>query len=182
MQVETKNASLDTMVVTIKTLHVSGKQMTLAVFRQLPTAVAFKESGELMDLDFWGTVRYPIKDESSFWAVASSGGILYRCDADPGRRSITSLVNHVTAARANLNNYQEWELAEIKFRAWLSLPSENRTPPPERLDSYRCNYKIGEESYYADLALASVENLSRGKTIEKAIAKLAALPQLFIAV
>ena len=36
MEIETKNASLDTLAVTILALHVSGKQMTQAVFKQLP--------------------------------------------------------------------------------------------------------------------------------------------------
>lgn len=39
VEIETKRASLDTMSVTIQALHVSGKQMTLAVFRQLPAKV-----------------------------------------------------------------------------------------------------------------------------------------------
>jgi hypothetical protein len=91
MQVETKNASLDTLSVTIKVLHVSGKQMTQSVFRQLPVASAFNDSWELLDLDFWGIVRYQIKNGCSLWAVASVGEILYRCEADPSHAFIMPL-------------------------------------------------------------------------------------------
>ena len=70
--VETKNASLDTLAVTIQALHVSGKQMTLAVFRQLPRRV------ESSNASLWGTVRYSIKDEGSLWLVFSEDGRLYR--------------------------------------------------------------------------------------------------------
>ena len=72
MEIETKNASLDTLAVTIKTLHVSGKQMTLAVFRQLPIKLAYKDS------ELWGIVRYSIKDDGDIWLVFSNNGILYR--------------------------------------------------------------------------------------------------------
>jgi len=72
MEIETKNASLDTLAVTIKTLHVSGKQMTLAVFRQLPIKYENK------DAELWGIVRYSIKDSGDIWLVFSNNGILYR--------------------------------------------------------------------------------------------------------
>lgn len=37
IELESRAASIDTVSVTIKTLHVNKKQMTLAVFRQLPS-------------------------------------------------------------------------------------------------------------------------------------------------
>lgn len=70
--IETKNASLDTLQVTIRALHVNGKQMTLAVFRQLPTDMEDDES------ELWGMVRYTIKDEGRLWLVFSRGGRLWR--------------------------------------------------------------------------------------------------------
>jgi hypothetical protein len=71
-QVEAKNARLDTLAVTIQALHVSGKQMTLAVFRQLPRAIEDEDS------ELWGIVRYAIKDEGAVWLVFSHDGTLYR--------------------------------------------------------------------------------------------------------
>ena len=72
MEIETKNASLDTLAVTILALHVSGKQMTQAVFKQLP------EGREIEGDSLWGVVRYQIKDSYSLWLVFSSGDRLYR--------------------------------------------------------------------------------------------------------
>lgn len=72
MEIETKNASLDTLAVTILALHVSGKQMTQAVFKQLP------EGREVEGDSLWGVVRYQIKDSYSLWLVFSSGDRLYR--------------------------------------------------------------------------------------------------------
>jgi hypothetical protein len=70
--VETKQASLDTLSVTIKALHVAGKQMTLAVFRQLPIMELNN------DCSPWGTVRYSIKDQGNLWLVHSYNNCLYR--------------------------------------------------------------------------------------------------------
>jgi hypothetical protein len=72
MDIEVKRASLDTMAITVQAMHVDGKQMTLAVFRQLPI------SEEEPDDPLWGTVRYPIKDQGDLWLVFSHDGKLYR--------------------------------------------------------------------------------------------------------
>lgn len=70
--IETKTASLETMSVTIQALHVNGKQMTLAVFRQLPRA-QFEPGSHVA----WGTVNYKIGDMSR-WLVFEHGGRLHR--------------------------------------------------------------------------------------------------------
>lgn len=81
-QVETRNASLDTLAVTIRALHVSGKQMTLAVFRQLPVMLQFYDtSGNLLDLEYWGTVRYRF-DYQHVWVICASDGVLYRAPTE----------------------------------------------------------------------------------------------------
>lgn len=82
MQVETKNASLDTLAVTIQALCVSGKQMTLAVFRQLPEAeLCLPCGGRDERLSWWGLVRYKIGEAGDLWVVAEKDGILCRCSA-----------------------------------------------------------------------------------------------------
>ncbi len=79
MEIEAKSASLDTMAVTIQALHVSGKQMTLSVFRQLPTISIFDDEGDpIHDAKPWGFVRYDIKGQGDEWAVISKDGKLYR--------------------------------------------------------------------------------------------------------
>lgn len=88
MEIETKNASLDTLTVTIKTLHVSGKQMTLAVFRQLQIKDENKNS------ELWGIVRYSIKDDGDIWLVFSDNGILYRRALVLRKPDINYLKNH----------------------------------------------------------------------------------------
>lgn len=70
---------MSTFSVTIQALHVNGKQMTLAVFRQLPTLALFAENSERTPCVWWGIVRYPIKDEGDTWVVADMGGKLFRC-------------------------------------------------------------------------------------------------------
>lgn len=83
--VTTENASLDLLSVTIKTLHVSGKQMTLAVFRQLPETCLYFDTGELdTDYSLWGLVRYQIKDSGDTWVVCSKDGVLHRADTHNG--------------------------------------------------------------------------------------------------
>jgi hypothetical protein len=72
VDVETKHASLDTLSVTIQALHVHGKQMTLAVFRQLQAGE--EQKGDVL----WGVVRYAIKDEGNIWLVFSHDGRLFK--------------------------------------------------------------------------------------------------------
>ncbi len=78
MEIQTKSASLDTFAVTIQALHVNGKQMTLAVFRQLPE-VSILDERHYKDssLKWWGKVNYRVGD-SDRWMVCERDGRLYR--------------------------------------------------------------------------------------------------------
>jgi hypothetical protein len=70
-QLTVRNAQVSTATVEIKTLTVSGKQVTLAVFRQLIEAPLIAEDGSLNG-DAWGTVNYhPGKcgDDAPHWHV-----------------------------------------------------------------------------------------------------------------
>lgn len=82
MKIETKSASLSTLAVTIRALHVNGKQMTLAVFRQLPLVGLTMPSGERDgSLNWWGLVHYVLPgDEGPIdrWMVVERGGVLFR--------------------------------------------------------------------------------------------------------
>lgn len=72
-------ATLSTLSVEIKALTVSGKQMTLAVFRQLPQMETTTPAAELWPTArYWGIVRYAIKDEGDLWAVIEVDGKLHR--------------------------------------------------------------------------------------------------------
>jgi len=114
MIIETKNASLDLMAVTIQALHVSGKQMTLAVFRQLPVAKAYADDGDLADLTHWGLVRYNIKDEGDLWLVASHNGILFRCSVESPFRPVFREQRELADAQRELVAYREWEQGDIR--------------------------------------------------------------------
>ncbi len=161
MQVETKNASLDTMAVTIKTLHVSGKQMTLAVFRQLPNA------REREDSELWGVVRYAIKGEGDLWLVFSHDGTLRRRALDPrnpwaDRSYLKKLAGDLARAES------QWVLTS-------ALPSSDwKTRSERELLSLRESVKVAQaaydEEYSEDAELCATER------------RLAALTQLFIAV
>ena len=161
MQVETKNASLDTMVVTIKTLHVSGKQMTLAVFRQLPN------SREREDSELWGVVRYAIKGEGDLWLVFSHDGTLRRRALDP--RSPWADRSYLKKLVSDL------ERAE---KLWVSISahpaSDWKTRSERELLSLRESVKVEQaaydKEYSVDAELCATE------------LRLAALTQLFIAV
>ncbi|MEU7978326.1 hypothetical protein AB0B63_07310 [Micromonospora sp. NPDC049081] len=109
-----QNAEIQTASVEIKTLTVSGKQVTLAVFRQLHRGSVFGEDGDLRG-ELWGTVNYhPEAKEcagAEHWHVVwQSGSELRRAlvAADPswylrprhipeGSRWLNSVVlDHVT--------------------------------------------------------------------------------------
>ena len=85
IQILTSEASIDTVSVTIQALKVGPKQMTLAVFKQLPSGKIFCDGGIVdKELSFWGRVRYSIKDQGDIWVVAEEHGSLLRCRFDRG--------------------------------------------------------------------------------------------------
>ena len=77
-----RNLSLRTATVTIRTLTIDNKQMTLAVFRQLPELGRLIVDNKLdNEISLWGIVRYKIKDgddSTDVWVVAEEDGTLYR--------------------------------------------------------------------------------------------------------
>jgi hypothetical protein len=183
MDIETKSASLDTLAVTIQALHVNGKQMTLAVFRQLPKAHALKKDGELADFEFWGLVRYPIKDEGDLWAVASNSGILYRCDAAPYFESVEDALRNKKSAIVRLEFYRKWEPAKLAWDDYERLPwgSRGEKPSIERPE-YRRGLETGIEQDYIDAVELAQRRIELAYRRQESISKLAELPQLFIAV
>ncbi len=74
--IEAREVSLQTATVSIQTLNVNGKQMTLAVFRQLPIITDHEDDPEGANL--WGKVLYEIKDQGKEWILLEHSGRLYR--------------------------------------------------------------------------------------------------------
>lgn len=161
MEIETKNASLDTLAVTIKALHVNGKQMTLAVFRQLP------RSYERDDSDLWGVVRYEIKSEGCLWLVFSHDGTLRRRALDPrspwaDRSYLKKLTNELAYAEkqwgyTSAHPDSHWK---TEFECKLLLLRES-------VKAEQANY---DHEYAVDAELCAKER------------RLSELTQLFIAV
>lgn len=81
--IEQEQITIDTFTVSIKTIQVNKKQMTLAVFRQLPVA----EEDDACAL--WGIVRYSQNATfSGLWLVFSKNGKLFRRELDLRQRTI----------------------------------------------------------------------------------------------
>lgn len=169
IDIETKTASLQTFSVTIRALHVNAKQMTLAVFRQLPIF-----TDDPTGCDHWGVVRYSIKDEGDLWLVLSSQGLLYRMRLVTKRQDIWRHPDH-SGAMSDMRKI-EWEIArcydsngtvptyyEQKLRAAL----QDKDEVAAELRRWECEFNHHVQSEKArherDMALS-------------------ALPQLFIAV
>jgi hypothetical protein len=171
MQVETKSASLDTLAVTIQALHVSGKQMTLAVFRQLPMTRAYGDDGALLPLEYWGVVRYSIKDEGDEWVVCASGGRLYRCPLEWHGDSVPRAEREFKSAR----DFVAWwhQCKAKKDGGEWNLPFAPRGGESWRLDALPA---------YEERVVASARMLEVCRRAETTRQALARLPQLFIAV
>ncbi|MEU7928466.1 hypothetical protein [Micromonospora sp. NPDC049107] len=124
-----QNAEIRTASVEIKTLTVSGKQVTLAVFRQLRDVPLVNEDGTLRGSP-WGSVNYhPDKcaDLSEHLHVVWQQGsdLLRSAVGAPGDSSIESPVaGHVLAAAIRDGLYGNWS-----GRSLGALP--NSAVPPQ---------------------------------------------------
>src|ERR1700693_3610654 len=192
MEIETKNASLDTMSVTICALHVSGKQMTLAVFRQLPIAEVFLSDGSLAPLTPWGLVRYDIKNEGAIWLVASLDGRLFRGDVKHNFYSVKLATDSLEHAHDRLADYCLWEDAAIDYanryasyeaqrtsiaaacpamsdmqrRDWIRKrePSQPKAPP----NHYVAGHKRGEREGFKEHVKIAINRLETAKRAQAA--------------
>ena len=180
MEVETKHARLDTLAVTIQALHVNGKQMTLAVFRQLPVISPYNEDGSLAPMEYWGIVRYRINYLGSVWAVCSTGGRLYRGSIDIGHEfNMDETIFNAKKARTNLQWWHD-EKNYLSERDTIIRYSMRKNDPR----SYGDRVPWSEEQRDG-LEKALAYSLDRIESCQRAIATnqaLKQLPQLFIAV
>jgi hypothetical protein len=169
MEIETKNASLDTLAVTILALHVSGKQMTQAVFKQLP------EGKESDDSELWGIVRYSIKESGDLWIVFSSGGRLFRRALD------------LTQRFARKRNVDEAERLVILAKQHLENPGTimdslmKRTPTEATLERLKAEAEEAEQ-VLIDAKKMYQQEVGMNLRAYRTDNKLAGLRQLFIAV
>lgn len=159
--IDAKSASLQTATVAIQTLNVNGKQMTLAVFRQLQWGLCGEEG------EAWGVVHYAIKPHADLWLVFSHDGVLM---LEPLHTTLDDC-------------YIRWErhaLDRVRF-AHSRLESHNARPP--------LNADSERRQIVAQIARAEAEYADSVTSREGAIARterakrlVSTLPQLFIAV
>ncbi len=125
-----KNARFETVSVTIQTVRVGAKQMTIAVFRQLPILDA-----RYFDVaQKWGFVRYNV-DGADVWFVLAFEEKLYRfphCAHDElsGIRKAQALVRErlemVKTAREVFRSASGIEYTDETARAWLQDAANGR--------------------------------------------------------
>ncbi len=165
--VEVNQCSIDTLAVTIKALHVSRKQMTLAVFRQLP------ECGDLLDADvLWGFTRYNF-DGWDLWLVVQRGERLYRKRAANEWFEDRPLIDDVVAAENEAKRTSEaFETAWTEHEEFQALAFK------EFHTSWRIERAVETTSHHAQLAKADAERIALRYNMNP---RVAALPQLFIA-
>lgn len=124
-QLTTLNATITTAAVEVKTLTISGKQVTLAVFRQLREEPLIAEDGTLNGVP-WGIVNYhPDKcgDDHPHWHIVWQRGhnlLRSRIDQDPYATGGAEAVFRCPEADQWLTAYTH---------EWLSsLPREGESP------------------------------------------------------
>lgn len=195
-------AKLHTFSVTIQSLTVKDKQMTLTVFRQLPIGSFYDDNNGQDDADpiqgtAWGTVRYPIKDEGDRWVVHEFEGILYRCEF-PCKKDLYKAKKYAATAEKELLACGDFY--ERGFREPCRYESIGREYTEEEYkkiyDQAKENYgkRLNERREEYNKKRNHLENVSRFESswlqrgivfndgVELLIKKLNDLPQLFIAV
>lgn len=79
--IKSNEATITTATVDLQVVRIGAKQMTLAVFRQLPGKDLFKPDGGLVAPP-WGWVNYDYRSYGKRPYVFSEDGVLYRDDVD----------------------------------------------------------------------------------------------------
>jgi hypothetical protein len=169
-------ATLSTLKVEIKALTVSGKQMTLAVFRQLPTTAALARDWKLRQgVAYWGIVRYTVKDEGDIWAVVERNGKLYRARLTADfhhdlRRQWPDVPQDLGDAYRAAKDEERWQHGGYEYWGTEIMIFDKLFRAWEKEDFARSSAR------FCELYL-----LYR-QSFDTAVQSLFALPQLFIAV
>lgn len=194
-------AALHTLSVTITSLTVSGKQMTLAVFRQLPTCEALKDGVLLQGVAYWGIVRYTIKDQGDLWLVIEKGGQLYRSNAAwtlstdgerRGRESALQIKLHIKTldqiADEIGTKQPPWSTSYENAVAWRDRWGAQSRVASQVFGTYACDGPSVAKAYVdnREKALLHAQGFEYAaewsKRAMEAWNSLSGLPQLFIAV
>jgi hypothetical protein len=127
--ITSKNARFETVTVGIQTVRVGAKQMTIAVFRQLPILPEryFDASQK------WGFVRYNV-DNAELWFVLAYEGKLYRFPHQPAELSairkaqskVRDRLEILKVARTVVREALGVDYDEEAARVWLAEPKNNK--------------------------------------------------------
>jgi len=192
-------ATLQTLQVEIKALTVKGKQMTLAVFRQLPQTQAYGVDAAMRQgASYWGRVNYKIKDEDDAWFVMEMDDILYRC---PGSAPFS--VDHENDLAESVQWIRD-SAAQVKAaaakvgtdRPTMVYGSENYQEQLEAAENFGAVWDAAERELYYDkdynhkyntgqwLVVASRKEAEHRRVVSmmETWNSLMKLPQLFISV
>lgn len=185
--ITTENASLKTATVEIKCLSVSGKQMTLAVFRQLPLKKLINSDTLALSGVPWGRVNYCTKECEDVQGVHlhivwQEGSCLYRDILSSRAPSLTEYLEHKHPAIAQESvkvGAENWSLAYavLSFSANQLRILQNDDAYPERL-TIKPSDANRLASFDGDVQTYQV-HLDKWRSLFSALSNL---DQLFIAV
>ena len=182
-----QNAEINTASITIRTLQVEGRQVTMGVFRQLPVEDIIELEGPHLKGVGWGHVNYQVEGHYAYSGktihlIWQQGNELRRC------------LVHQTRNRPNFSfpDYRKMpaNADEEIIKRWRSYAEQN----PDRDDYMRTangyqrdrdDWLMGQERWRAERA-AAYENhqqlLGWIHARDALVVPLFYLPQLFIAV
>jgi hypothetical protein len=173
-----EDVKLKSMSVEIKAMTVNGKQMTLAVFRQLPPQSIFDDEYKLLGIP-WGRVVYfwgNDKDCNGFQVVWQQQDTLFRSMHWEPKFQHTDYVK-----RKELDDFM-WDIkrkhgcGEPKKQNYIGREHDYEEAMAEYRDDVRRYYEAENTKNILD------ENSERSLADhQRAYQDLAALPQLFIA-
>ena len=119
-----KSVEIKSMTVGIQVMAVNNKQMTLAVFKQLPEKKCFDEQGYSVG-NWWGSVNYPFGDyKNGFWIVFELDGVLYK----NWNNEIISYIQHMADKKKKIENGIASSIKILLFHVYLeeTSPSTNK--------------------------------------------------------
>ena len=144
--------------VTVQTLRVDGKKMTLQFFRQLPVAPFFlEEDTPDKELFPWGRVLYKIPKEGEAWLLAGKGEQLSCCCIDKPHSPVSMV------------DYHSRSMAEATKELANNLGG--------RIEAF---YKGSLERHVASLSKAKA-SVALAEKQAAVLERLDTLPQLFLA-
>lgn len=194
MKIDVRDAKVSTAAVEIQTLVISGRQVTLAVFRQLLDEEPFDESGTLRGIP-WGTVNYHpdprCKSERSrhLHLVWQFGGELRRAWVPESVKfdGSADLDAEIEEVSKDLDVYlSDGYRSDVVKLGGLYVLAERRTNYDYRtfLSSDSFFEKVRRERPAAWNAIVALHDrdLARLESRQAKVKEFSSLPQLFIAI